>query len=383
MNWTDYTKSAALLALLLLLAAPAFNNSVLAQDGPLVSTPKKQPATATTTATAPAQPAAGTSAQPNTNASAAQRVPPSASQPGPQLAPPPAGGADTRYRIGAGDVIEIRVLKAPELSRDAVRVDQRGMIRIPMFDDDVQAACLTEGELAQRIATIYLKYKKHPHVDVFVKEFQSQPVAVVGAVNAPGQFKLQRQIRLLELLTFAGGQAERAGQSIQIVHAGGPSICESPAASESGEVTGNAVATYKLSETLLGLPEANPYVRPGDIISVLAADQIYVIGNVIKPTAIALREPTTVSRAIAMAGGVGPASKKSRVHVVRQQPGPNGARTDFYVDLDAIRKRKAEDVALQANDIVEVPTSTTKNILQSLVGVIAPTVTQGAVRVIP
>jgi polysaccharide export outer membrane protein len=221
-------------------------------------------------------------------------------------------------------------------------------------------------------------------VDVFVKEFQSQPVAVVGAVNAPGQFKLQRQVRLLELLTYAGGQAERAGQSIQVVHAGGPSICEQPAESQAeGEAVSNQVATYKLSDTLLGLPDANPYVRPGDIISLPAADQIFVIGNVIKPSIIPLREPTTISRAIAMAGGLGPAGKKSKVHVVRQQPGPNGAKSDFYVDLSAIEKRKAEDVTLQANDIIEVGTSTGKSILTSLLGVIAPTVTQGAVRVIP
>jgi hypothetical protein len=38
---------------------------------------------------------------------------------------------------------------------------------------------------------------------------------------------------------------------------------------------------------------------------------------------------------------------------------------------------------LQANDIIEVPTSVPKNILHSLMGIIAPTVTQGAVRVIP
>src|SRR5256885_1237225 len=119
--------------------------------------------------------------------------------------------ADTRYRIGPGDVLEVRVSRAPELSRDGVRVDQRGMIRMPMWDDDVRAACLTEGELAASITKIYLKYKREPHVDVFVKEFQSQPVAVTGAVRSASNFKLQRQVRLLELLSFAGGPSDAAG----------------------------------------------------------------------------------------------------------------------------------------------------------------------------
>ncbi len=76
---------------------------------------------------------------------------------------------DTRYRIGPGDVLDVRVARAPELSRDGVRVDQSGMIRMPMLDVDIPAACLTEGELAQNIAKLYLKYKNEPHVDVLEK----------------------------------------------------------------------------------------------------------------------------------------------------------------------------------------------------------------------
>src|SRR5881394_2428403 len=48
-----------------------------------------------------------------------------------------ASAEDIRYRIGPGDVLEIRVLKAPELSREAVRVDQRGMIRMPMITTEI------------------------------------------------------------------------------------------------------------------------------------------------------------------------------------------------------------------------------------------------------
>jgi len=61
---------------------------------------------------------------------------------------------DTRYRIGPGDVLEVRVARAPELSREAVRVDQGGNIRMPMLDIDIPAACQTEGELSQNIAKL-------------------------------------------------------------------------------------------------------------------------------------------------------------------------------------------------------------------------------------
>jgi polysaccharide export outer membrane protein len=287
---------------------------------------------------------------------------------------------DTRYRIGPGDVLEVRVSMAPELSRDGVRVDQRGMIRMPMWDDDVRAACLTEGELAASITKIYLKYKREPHVDVFVKEFQSQPVAVTGAVRNASNFKLQRQVRLLELLSFAGGPSDAAGQTVQIVHAGGPSLCEQDNEAVANEMGG--LVSYKLEDTLRGVQEANPYVRPGDIVRVLDADQVYVIGNVLRPTSIPLKEPITISRAIAFAGGTAPSTKKDKVRIIRQTPGST-TKQQIFVDLGAIEKRKAEDVLLLANDIVDVPISGTKSLLRSLVGTIGPAVSQMPVRVIP
>src|SRR6185437_13848136 len=64
---------------------------------------------------------------------------------------------DDRYRIGAGDVLDVRIYNRPQLSRDAVRVEGNGMIRMPLIETEIQAACLTEGELAKEIAARYTK----------------------------------------------------------------------------------------------------------------------------------------------------------------------------------------------------------------------------------
>ena len=286
---------------------------------------------------------------------------------------------DTRYRIGPGDVLEVRVARAPELSRDAVRVDQSGSIRMPMLENDIPAACLTEVELAQNIAKLYRKYKNNPHVDVFVKEFQSQPVAVIGAVKAPAQFKLQRQVRLLELISLVGGPTDAAGQTIQIVHAEGALSCDQSAASQTD--TG-ALSTYKLEDTLQGTPESNPFVRPGDIVQVPQADQVYVLGNVLKPSAIPLKEPITVSRAIAIAGGTIPNTKKDKIRIIRQLPGST-QKQEIAVNLSAIEKNRAEDVSLLPNDVVHVPSSATKTFFRTLLGAVVPSVAQLPVRVVP
>ena len=286
--------------------------------------------------------------------------------------------ADDRYRIGPGDVLDIRVLNRPNISREAVRVEGNGMIRMPLIEGEIQASCLTEGELAKEISTRYTKFYRNPQVDVFIKEYHSKQVAIIGAVNDQSRFELQRRVRLLDLLTYAKGPSPKAGQTINVVHAAPMLRCEKSASEDIAE----AFSTYRLSDTLTGDPKANPYLSPGDIVTVPEADQIYVVGNVFTPLTIPLKERITLSRAIAMAGGVRQDSKKDKVRIVRQEPG-SSARKELVVNLSAIEKKSADDVDLRPNDIVEVPTSEGKAFLRNLLGGVAPSVTQLPVRVIP
>lgn len=290
-------------------------------------------------------------------------------------------GDDTRYRIGPGDVLTIVVRKTPELS-GPVRVDQRGMIRLPMIDGEVTAACRTESELATQITTLYLEYKNNPSVEVFVTDFQSRPVAVIGAVNAPNQFRLQRQVRLLELLSFAGGPSPAAGRVVNIIHTGGPIICAKDATDNNPTPALQGLAILKLNDTLKGKDEANPFVQPGDIVQIPEADQVFVIGHVVQPRVIALKDKTiTVSWAIAMAGGAARDGQTSRVRIIRELAG--SGKQEILVDLKAIQKQQAVDIALMPNDIVEVGTSTGKTIMGILQGAVPAAISQGVVRVIP
>lgn len=327
----------------------------------------------------------------------------------------PPGGADASgqgvsdggHRIGAGDVLNVQIYNRPQLSREAVRVDGRGMISMPWIDDEIRVACRTEAEVAGEITTRYRRLLRNPQVGVFIKEYQSQPVAVIGAVNQPGRFQLQRRVRLLELLTFAGGPAERAGRSVQIIHAAQTNLCvrpdeaapsaddsvadeaESPSTAakaltpEAGRDVAageESLTSFSLSDVMRGDAGANPDVLPGDIVTIPDADQVYVVGNVLKPSTLTLRETLTVSQAIAMAGGLLPDSRTERVRVVRQAA---GGKTEIYVDLKAVEKRRAEDVALQANDIVDVPTAGGKRFLRGILSAVAPALGQLPVRVVP
>jgi len=285
---------------------------------------------------------------------------------------------DDRYRIGPGDVVDIRIYNRPQLSRDAVRVEGNGMIRMPLIENEIQAACLTEGELAKEISTRYAKYYKNLQVDVFIKEYHSKQVAIIGAVNEQSRFELQRRVRLLELLTYAKGPSPKAGQTINIVH----STAASPCKQTDDTDTSAAFSSYKLSDVLQGDPKSNPYLEAGDIVTLPEADQVYVVGNVFMPLTIALKEPITLTRAIAMAGGLKQDTRKDKIRILRQEPGTT-IRKEITVDLSAIEKKRSEDLALAPNDIIDVPTSAGKSFLRSLVQGVVPGVGQLPVRVVP
>ena len=290
----------------------------------------------------------------------------------------PASNEGDRYRIGAGDVLDIRILNRPNLSREAVRVEGNGVIRMPLIDDEILAACKTEGELAKEIAEKYTRFYRKPQVDVFIKEYHSRQVAVIGAVNEQSRFELQRRVRLLDLLTYAKGTSPKAGQTINIVHAPRTQVCEK---TEATTQEATAFSSYKLSDTLQGDPRANPYVEPGDIITVPEANLVYVVGNVFTPLTIPLKEPITLSRAVAMAGGIKQDSQKDHVRILRQDPGSATSR-EIVVDLTAIEKKRAVDTALMPNDIIDVPLSGSKSFLRGLLNTVAPSVGQLPVRVI-
>jgi polysaccharide export outer membrane protein len=270
---------------------------------------------------------------------------------------------EERYRIGLHDVIEITVYRHENLSRPSVSLDDSGMFRMPRIDKSIVAICKTELELANEITELYREsYLRDPFVTVNVKERNSQPLSVIGAVQKPGSFYTTRRLTLLELISFAGGpNVEIAGNMIQVARVGGISGCKSNENIADND-DGVAYFSFKMADVLNG--KTNPIMRPGDIIVVPEADKIYVTGNVFKPTAIALKQTMTLTQAIASAGGLLPSSKKSQVRIIRQsERGSEG----FIYSLNDIRDEKIADPILQANDIVEVPVDKFKQITESFI----------------
>jgi protein involved in polysaccharide export with SLBB domain len=78
-----------------------------------------------------------------------------------------------------------------------------------------------------------------------------------------------------------------------------------------------------------------------------------VVGAVTTPQWIYFKASLTLTRAIAMVGGVLRGSHTERVIITRQTQGSVNAKVE--VNLEAIIKGRAPDIVLQPNDIVYVP----------------------------
>ena len=119
------------------------------------------------------------------------------------------GGSD--YRIGAQDLLEIRVFGIEELDKE-VRVNSNGQISLPLVGG-VMAGGKTIPELEKELAAKYSDgYLQNPQVSVFIEEFTSQRVTLEGAIEKPGIYPITGKTSLLQAIAMAQGMTEVADQ---------------------------------------------------------------------------------------------------------------------------------------------------------------------------
>lgn len=115
------------------------------------------------------------------------------------------------YKIGPKDLFEIKVQEVPELARLSVRVSEDGSITIPLAGS-IKIEGLTKDQVENLIASTLIERKLvlNPHVSVFIREYQSQTVYLIGAVTKPGTCPLVGRLTLLDVISKAGGFKENA-----------------------------------------------------------------------------------------------------------------------------------------------------------------------------
>lgn len=293
-----------------------------------------------------------------------------------QIAPtPPApGGAPAKsatpvsdeslrsdYVLGADDMVTIQVLDVPFTDQTPMRIESSGHLKLPMVGR-IMAGGLTPAQLEERIAESLKTYVRKPQVMVRLVEFRSQPVTVLGAVTTPGIHQLRGRKTLLEIISLAGGLRTDAGTVATITRgkAYGPIPLAKAQADASGQYSTCTVNLRDLMDART--PQDNILIQPTDVISVEKAPVVYVIGAVKKSGGFVLnaQERVSVLQALAMAEGLDRTSAPSRARVLRKSNDPEN-RKEVAIDLKRILDGKLADMAMQADDILFVPTSTAKN----------------------
>lgn len=258
--------------------------------------------------------------------------------------PTAAGTAATGYRIGPKDLVEIRVVELQEMNVER-RVSEKGLINLP-FLEDVQAAGLTDSELAARLkAELERRLLQRATVSVQVREFRARPISVIGAVQRSGPLEFAGRWTLLEAITAAGGLSASHGRMAYVLRHADNGLTDQVA--------------INLDDLLVRAdPRVNIPIFPNDLINIPDTLEvtIYFLGEVGSPGALTFKstERMTLLAAVARAGGLTDrASRKLRI----RREDESGKVSDIEVDFKRIVAGKDPDVVLREGDVIVVKES--------------------------
>lgn len=258
------------------------------------------------------------------------------------------------YKVGPEDLLEIDTFQVQDL-KSTVRVSAQGYIKIPLVDR-IMANGLTVSELENHIAKKLKKFVKEPVVSVFVKEYRSQQISVIGAVKEPRVHYATGQKYLLDVLSLAGGLSDNAG-----------SICIVQRQAKSDDKESIEKIVIDLDELLInGRADLNIPVLAGDVIQVPRSGIFFVDGAVQSPGEFQIKGKTTLTQAISMSKGMDFSAVHSDIKIYRDNGTPD--REVIKVDYDSILAGKSSDLPIKDKDIIIVSDSGFKRFLGTLSG---------------
>lgn len=236
------------------------------------------------------------------------------------------------YRVGVGDVLDIRLLNSPTARSTLFTVMSGGLIEYPLAGGAFAVGGLTTDEVAARL-TAELKRRGIGNEDstvvVGVRDYGSHSVIVSGLVNYPGTKIMRREAVPLYVIIAEAQLRPDAGRAI-IMRGGEPIIVND----------------------LTDAAALNVLVRPGDVITISARQlQYYFIGGRINSPGQKIFQPgITLTQAILAAGGL--SRSQETVEISREEA--DGRLTTTKYELKAIKSGKIPDPRLQPGDRVEV-----------------------------
>lgn len=235
----------------------------------------------------------------------------------------PAWSADNDYRMGTGDVLHITVYGQPDLTTEA-RVGENGNITFPLIGD-VKLAGVTPAQGETEIAKRLSKggFILEPFVSLNVVQYRGQKISVLGRVNRPGQFTLEKISRVTDVLALASGIAADGADTVTLVR------------TRDGKPEYRDIDVIALFQP--GGEASNELVQDGDILNVPRQAMFYIYGEVQRPGSFRLEQNMSVVQALSMGGGVTARGTQKGIKILRRDA--NGAMQQLDTQLaDPVKK---------------------------------------------
>jgi polysaccharide export outer membrane protein len=249
--------------------------------------------------------------------------------------------------IGPGDELEVTVYGAQDLSGHT-RVSADGNISLPLIGY-VRIAGLSGSEAEAAIEAVLRQNNvvNNPQVSVYVKEYTSSGISVAGEVTKPGFYSAVGPHRLFDVLQAAGGPTDKAANKVIISHRGQKDA-----------------TTLSISKNPAEMTASNVELQPGDTVVVPRAGIVYVLGEVTRPGGYVLNSSGGISvlQVVAVAGGPTHLASAGKTRLLRHTE--NGFQ-EQQIDVTKLLRGKAHDVSLRDEDILFVPTSGVKTVLNA------------------
>jgi polysaccharide biosynthesis/export protein len=250
--------------------------------------------------------------------------------------------------LAPGDQLDVRYVDFPEINSLHVVVTTSGTIYVPYVGQvKVVGMMPEEAEQAIRDALQAKEVVKSPQVMLTVASARNLAAIVLGAVTEPHPVPLYSPAPLSYVLSQIGPITAFASYHVMVAHR-----------------DGSPPNDVELDRTGINIKALGTMVSPGDIVSVVTAGSFFALGEFNHPGIFPIvgTQHMTLMQAVSVAGGPDTNAALSRMRILRNV---DGHREEIIVDLAKLHDGKVADPLIQTDDIVFLPKSNVRVVLNS------------------
>ncbi|MBI5788570.1 MAG: SLBB domain-containing protein [Candidatus Schekmanbacteria bacterium] len=266
------------------------------------------------------------------------------------LLPLTAFAQSVNYVIRGRDVLAITVYDHPDLNTK-VRVSESETITFPLLGE-VSVKGLTAVGMEKKLAELLSKGMiVNPQVSVFVEQFKTKKVVLMGEVNKPGKYEwvMDEPTYVADALSNGLGLTKDAGEFLTILR---------KHEKKQEKLVINLEQLLKKGDM-----SQNAELQDSDLLYVQRAGYYYIYGEANRPGFYRIEPEMTLIKAMSTAGGPTQLAATEGIRVIRKENGkektirvklnnPLQQNDEFFADADM-----SQDIQILDGDVIYLPRS--------------------------